>query len=95
LINEKYQCEQRYVKFDVARLCAVAAIAGGRSESPITAIEKMEGGFCKALLMKKEDGTEVVVKIPSKIAGPPRYSTASEVATLKYGKYKASHCVKL
>lgn len=46
----------------------------------------MEGGFCKALLMKKADGTEVVAKLPSRMAGPPKYSTASEVATLKCGK---------
>ncbi|EGE08331.1 hypothetical protein TEQG_07305 [Trichophyton equinum CBS 127.97] len=44
----------------------------------------MEGGFCKALLMRKADGTEVVAKLPSSIVGPARNSTASEVATLKY-----------
>lgn len=45
----------------------------------------MEGGFCKALLMRKADGTEVVAKLPSRVVGPARNSTASEVATLKYG----------
>ncbi|KAK2832010.1 hypothetical protein FQN49_006942 [Arthroderma sp. PD_2] len=85
LINEEHQSRQRYVKFNIPRLCAVAA-AAGNSESPIVTIEKMEGGFCKALLMKKADGTEVVAKLPSKLAGPPKYSTASEVATLKYGR---------
>lgn len=64
------------------------AAVGGRT-SPIVAIEKMEGGFCKALLMRKADGSEIVAKLPSKLAGHPNYSTASEVATLKYGNSNA------
>lgn len=44
----------------------------------------MEGGFSKALLMRKEDGTEVVAKLPFSIAGPPKYLTASEAAVLQY-----------
>ena len=73
------------MKFNIQQLCDVAAAVGG-SKSPVVTMEKMEGGFCKALLMKKADGTEVVAKMPSKLAGPPKHSTASEVATLKYGK---------
>ncbi|KAJ8107252.1 hypothetical protein OPT61_g8997 [Boeremia exigua] len=47
---------------------------------------KLEGGFSKALLMRKEDGQQIVVKIPFPIAGPPKYTTASEVAVLHYLK---------
>lgn len=54
LINEEHQYRQRYLKFDVSQLCDVAAAVGG-TKSPIVAIEKMEGGFCKALLMRKAD----------------------------------------
>lgn len=72
------------MKFDVSQLCDVAAVAGD-TKSPIASIEKMEGGFCKALLLRKADGSEIVAKLPSKVAGPPKYSTALEVATLKYG----------
>jgi hypothetical protein len=36
--------------------------------------------------MTKEDGTEVIAKIPCTIAGPPMYTTASEVAVMKYGR---------
>jgi len=46
----------------------------------------MEGGFSKALLMRKKDGSEVIAKIPFPIAGPPKYTTASEVAVLRYCK---------
>jgi hypothetical protein len=47
----------------------------------------MEGGFSKALRMVKEDGTEVIAKIPCLNAGPASVTTASEVAVMKYGKY--------
>ncbi|CAN9169807.1 unnamed protein product [Alternaria alternata] len=83
LANEKEAANRRYVKFDVDQLCAVAATTNGK-HSPVCAIEKMEGGFSKALLLRKEDGTEVVAKIPCTIAGPPKYTTASEVAILHY-----------
>ncbi|KAL5371877.1 hypothetical protein DPSP01_013931 [Paraphaeosphaeria sporulosa] len=83
LVREKELCDQRYLKFDLDQLCDVAASAGS-SKSPIRTIEKMEGGFSKALLMSKEDGTEVVAKLPFSIAGPPKYLTASEAAVLQY-----------
>lgn len=85
LTNEAEACNRRYVRFDIDQLCAVAA-AAGESSSPIRAIDKMEGGFSKALIMRKEDGSEVVAKIPFPIAGPPKYTTASEVAVLKFSK---------
>jgi hypothetical protein len=75
------------VKFDLDALCAVAAAAGGGETSPITTIEKMEGGFSKALLMKNANGKEMVAKIPCRNAGPPSFTTASEVAVLKYGMF--------
>lgn len=34
--------------------------------------------------MTKEDGTEVVAKLPFSFAGPPKYLTASEAAVLQY-----------
>ncbi|KAI1977055.1 hypothetical protein LOZ53_002478 [Ophidiomyces ophidiicola] len=80
LIDEERQFHGRYAKFNVDELCSVAAASGG-SESPIIAIDKMEGGFCKALLMKKADGTEVVAKLPTKRAGPPQRLTESEALT--------------
>jgi hypothetical protein len=83
LVREKDSCDQRYLEFDLDQLCAVAASAGS-SKSPIRTIEKMEGGFSKALLMSKEDGAEVVFKLPFSIAGPPKYLTASEAAVLQY-----------
>ncbi|RAL04249.1 uncharacterized protein BO80DRAFT_422605 [Aspergillus ibericus CBS 121593] len=83
LVDEQRQLGRRYVKFDVDALCHVAAAVGGDS-SPITSIEKMEGGFSKALLMKKENGIEVIAKIPCHIAGPASLTTACEVGVLEY-----------
>jgi hypothetical protein len=91
LANEKHACDRRYVTFDVDRLCEVAASTGGQKYSPVRAIEKMEGGFSKALLLYKEDGSEIVAKIPFPIAGPPKYTTASEVAVLEYRKFLNVH----
>ncbi|KAH7402429.1 kinase-like domain-containing protein [Pyrenochaeta sp. MPI-SDFR-AT-0127] len=83
LIDEEFQCKKRHVRFDASSLCE---LVGSLSESvsPVIAIEKLEGGFSKALLMKRADGTEIVAKIPCRNAGPPHYTTASEVAVLDY-----------
>lgn len=84
LIDEKLQFERRYVKFDLDRLCDIVASVGD-SESPISAVEKLEGGFSKALLMRKKNGTELIAKLPCPNAGPALYTTASEVAVMQYG----------
>jgi hypothetical protein len=77
--------------FDVERLCEIAASTGRQKYSPVRAIEKMEGGFSKALLLRKQDGSEIIAKIPFPIAGPPKYTTASEVAVLQYRKFPNVH----
>ncbi|SMR44111.1 unnamed protein product [Zymoseptoria tritici ST99CH_3D1] len=82
LANEAKAFDRRYLKFNLDELCSIASRIG--SISAVKEVVKMEGGFCKALLMKKIDGTEIVAKLPFKIAGPAHYTTASEVAVLKY-----------
>lgn len=84
LVDEEFQLARRYVRLDLDALCNVAATAGGNI-SRIAAIEKMEGGFSKAFLMRKTNGTEVIAKIPCRIAGPPSLTTAGEVGALEYG----------
>jgi hypothetical protein len=83
------------VTFDVDRLCEIAASTGGQNYSPVHAIEKMEGGFSKTMLLCKQDGSEIIARIPFPIAGPPKYTTASEVATLKYRKFPNVHPLML
>lgn len=74
------------MRFDLDALCKAAAAIG--DASPIYEIEKMEGGFSKALLLRKKSGAEVIAKIPCANAGPAYYTTASEVAMSRYGKLR-------
>ncbi|KAK6835271.1 hypothetical protein RU639_001953 [Aspergillus parasiticus] len=83
LVDEQRQLDRRYLKFDLDTLCDVAASAGGDS-SRIVTIEKLEGGFSKALLMKKENGKEVIAKLPCRIVGTTSLTTACEVGVLEY-----------
>ncbi|KAL8901341.1 MAG: hypothetical protein Q9207_005255 [Kuettlingeria erythrocarpa] len=83
LLEEKQQYSRRYMKFNVQKLCEkVSSIT--EHGAPVCKIDKMEGGFSKALLMTTEDGAEVVAKIPNPTAGRAKYSTASEAAVLQY-----------
>jgi hypothetical protein len=85
LVNEEYQLSRRHVRFDLDKLCTAVTAATGGDCSPVIAIDKMEGGFSKALLMQKADGTQFIAKIPCRVAGPPSLTTAGEVGVLEYG----------
>lgn len=83
LANQEYQRSKRYIQFNVDELYnTAAAVSGNRSQ--VTAIDKIEGGFSKAFSMKKEDKSEVIAKIPCRIASPPTLMTAGEVGALEY-----------
>ena len=87
LVNEKSQQQQRYVKFDLDHLCRLAA-AHFPNATKCVRVVKVEGNFNKALLLTMDDGNEVIAKIPCPNAGLPSLTTASEVATLKFCKYR-------
>ncbi|PGH15601.1 hypothetical protein AJ80_05465 [Polytolypa hystricis UAMH7299] len=89
LVNEKHEKSKRYAKFDLDALCTLVSSLPSIS-SPISKIDKMEGGFNKALLMTVENGKEVVAKIPYPNVVPSEYSTASEVAILEYVRSNTS-----
>ena len=82
-MDEEQQYLKRRVKFDVRKLSDVV-VSLTKNGAPVCKIDKMEGGFSKALLMTTEDGMEVVAKIPCPNAGRAKYSTASEAAVLQY-----------
>ncbi|EGD94786.1 hypothetical protein TESG_02290 [Trichophyton tonsurans CBS 112818] len=87
LVDEEYQFARRYIRFNIDELCNLVSsvVAKGTSTiSKVAKMEKMEGGFHKALLMTLENGTEVVAKIPCPNAGLPMFSTASEAAVLEF-----------
>ncbi|KAE8377771.1 kinase-like protein [Aspergillus bertholletiae] len=83
IYNEVERLKERYVKFDPIELQRVAGKAMQQDQYP-SIVKFAEGGFNKVFLLKANDGREVIARIPSPIAGPPRYATASEVATLNF-----------
>ncbi|KAM5441747.1 hypothetical protein MferCBS31731_003007 [Microsporum ferrugineum] len=85
LINEEFQRARRYVAFNINRLCGRAASLFSNDTSVIN-VRKLEGNFNKALILTMDNGKEVIAKIPCPNAGPSCYTTASEVATLKFLK---------
>ncbi|KAK2734458.1 hypothetical protein FQN57_001693 [Myotisia sp. PD_48] len=89
LVNEKYELAKRYVKFDVDGLCKVVSSLPTIS-SPVSRIDKMEGGFNKALLLTMDNGMELIAKLPCPNAGPLRYNTESEVAVLEFVRSSTS-----
>ncbi|EFE43081.1 hypothetical protein TRV_02162 [Trichophyton verrucosum HKI 0517] len=83
LWGEEEQLAARYVKFDVAALCQVAADSVGSCSC--TDIAKLtEGNFNKVLLLTMDDGKEVIAKIPNPNAGRSHFVTSSEVATMDF-----------
>jgi hypothetical protein len=81
--NEKQRSAERYLRFNVAQLITAAVDCTGHG--PCTSIVKMaEGGASKVFLITMEDGFEVIAKLPTPIAGPAHYLTASEVATMDF-----------
>ena len=79
--DENQRLKERYVRFDVQELMRAAAYAAKRDRC-INISKMAEGGFNKVFLLTMDDGSEVIARIPTVIAGPRRFSTASEVATL-------------
>jgi hypothetical protein len=52
----------------------------------IASYEKKEGGFNKVFIFTTDNGKRIVARLPTRISGPPRLSTNSEVATITYCK---------
>jgi hypothetical protein len=82
LFGEPQQLEERYKKFNVSALKDVAAKA--LSAECTNIIKLNEGSFNKVFLLAFNDGQEAIARIPHPNAGPPHFTTASEVATMDY-----------
>ncbi|KAI9699639.1 MAG: hypothetical protein M1836_002673 [Candelina mexicana] len=83
LFNERERQAEHHVRFDVPELMRAAAKAV-RREKCVNITKLAEGGFNKVFQLTMDDGYEVVARIPTPIAGPPHYTTASEVATMDF-----------
>ncbi|KAI1831019.1 hypothetical protein DTO006G1_7914 [Penicillium roqueforti] len=83
IFNETDRLNERYVKFRPTELQRIAGEAVQQDYCPhITKFA--EGGFNKVFLLRAKNGREVIARIPTPIAGPPHYTTASEVATMNF-----------
>ncbi len=83
--NEAEQLSRRYRKFNVEALKQVAAQAAGAC-NVADMVKVAEGANNKIFLLTLDDGREVIARIPTPIAGPAHYVTASEVATMDYAR---------
>ncbi|KAF1842086.1 phosphotransferase enzyme family protein [Cucurbitaria berberidis CBS 394.84] len=83
LWGEREQLAARYVKFDLQKLCRLAASSIG-SDSCAKAVKIAEGQYNKVLLLTMNDGKEAIAKLPNPNAGRPHFTTSSEVATMNF-----------
>ncbi|KAJ5390780.1 uncharacterized protein N7496_001848 [Penicillium cataractarum] len=81
--NETDRLNERYVKFRPTELQRIAGEAMQLDYCPDIA-KLAEGGFNKVFILRAKNGREVVARIPTPIAGPAHYTTASEVATMDF-----------
>ncbi|RII14889.1 hypothetical protein CUC08_Gglean003811 [Alternaria sp. MG1] len=85
LWNEREQLEARYRRFDVSSLKQAACKAVGAHEC--VSLDKIgEGNYNKAYRLEMDDGQKIIAKVPHPNAGPPKLTTASEVATMEFAR---------
>ena len=83
LNHEKSQRESRYIQIDFAALCRkVVELCQGAGR--VVRYEKKEREFNRSFIIFMGDGIRVVAILPTRIAGPRRLTTNSEVATMTY-----------
>jgi aminoglycoside phosphotransferase (APT) family kinase protein len=83
IFNETDRLNERYVKFRPTELQRIAGEAMQQDYCPDIA-KLAEGGFNKVFILRAKNGREVIARIPTPIAGPAHYTTASEVATMDF-----------
>jgi len=87
LHRDTLQRRGRHIDFDLSALLdqAVKACPGAQK---VINYEKQEGGFNKVFIIQMDNHVKVVARLPTRVAGPPRLTTNSEVATLSYRERK-------
>jgi hypothetical protein len=51
----------------------------------VLSCDKKVGGFNRVFVVRLDSGKSVIARLPTKLAGPPRTTVSSEVATLQFG----------
>ncbi|GKZ32037.1 hypothetical protein AbraIFM66950_001126 [Aspergillus brasiliensis] len=83
LRDAKKERASRYIECDFDALCRRILDLSPKASSIIDC-QKVEGGFNRVFVFELNDDTRLVAKLPFTLAGPPRLTTSSEVATIKY-----------
>ncbi len=83
LRRDKLERDTRYINFEFNQLRkrVIELCLGAVS---IANCEKIEGGFNRVFIFTCDNGKRVVARLPTRVAGPPKLTTNSEVATIKY-----------
>ncbi|OAL66433.1 hypothetical protein A7C99_1819 [Trichophyton rubrum] len=83
LWDEKQQLLERYREFNIQELQATVARTLG-SHNCVSMSKIGEGNFNKVFRLVMDDGAVAIARIPHPDAGPPRYTTMSEVVTMEF-----------
>ncbi|KAI9837816.1 MAG: hypothetical protein M1819_006750 [Sarea resinae] len=75
------ELSKRYVKFNLQELIHAAINVSMEARYCTRILKCAEGLHNKAFVLTMDNGFEVLAKLPNPNAGPPHYTTASEVAT--------------
>ncbi|KAL1968652.1 hypothetical protein VTN77DRAFT_1478 [Rasamsonia byssochlamydoides] len=76
----------RYIQFDFDALCQRVVELCPGAES-ITTYDKKEGGFNRVFIFTMDNARRVVARLPFALVGPPKLTSASEVATIMYCRH--------
>lgn len=83
LWGEEEQLRERYRAFNVNELQKVAVGIAG-SEKCVSMSKIGEGNFNKVFRLQMDNGSVLMARIPHPNAGPPKYTTTSEVAAMDF-----------
>ncbi|KAL4902041.1 hypothetical protein BDW74DRAFT_187035 [Aspergillus multicolor] len=89
LNRDDVQRTSRHIQFDFTALCD-RAIGVSPGANKVVEYEKREGGFNRVFILTMDNGSCVVARLPTSVAGAPKLTTNSEVATMTFLKTKSS-----
>ena len=85
LRNDRQQRQSRTLIFDLPSL-SQRVVEVCRGATSITHCEKKEGGHNRVFVFTCDNAKRIIARLPMPMAGPPRLTTNSEVATITYSK---------
>ncbi|KAI6116150.1 hypothetical protein F5141DRAFT_1101459 [Pisolithus sp. B1] len=82
LCNDQEHRDARSVAFDIVAFCRLAAEAV--DAKAVTDMIKIGESLNRVFLVRFDTGVEAIARFPTSLAGPPHFTTASEVATIDF-----------